>query len=374
MRDKLLWIHRWLGLTAGIIFGLAAATGAVLVYQPQLDVLFGGPRFGATDGELSPAAIEAAVRTEHPEAAITGVLWRAVDENVVRVTIDENGRTSNVWVDNGSGRLLEPRPQLRVLLGIRRLHVDMFMGRIGWHLVTWASAAALIALALGIYLWWPGLRKFWSGFRIRLSRGTYILNFDLHQVLGILSLPLLAFGAATGVLMTYAGAVDRIERVAFGPRPETGWGDLHSTVPADSADNDRRPAPGLATLMTTLRDAAPHAEPVSITVPKAADGVIRAELEASDGATVRVGLDRYTGEPLATRREPAGFRFDRHTNEQLHQAKIGGPVLKVLYMLSCIMGFVLLPTGVVVWWLKRTRKADSAERRATTATGSPTTG
>lgn len=362
MRETILWIHRWLGLTAGIIFGIAAATGAVLVYQSELDVLLGGPRFETTQGTQTPDAIEAAVHTAHPDAVITSVLWRA-EENVVRVGIIEDGRASNLWIDNGSGRFVQQRPQMLVLLGIRRLHVNLFMGRPGRMLVTWTTAAALVTLLLGIYLWWPGIRKFWTGFRIRVRRGIYILNFDLHQALGIVALPLLFFGSATGVLLVYGGVVDRIESAVHGPAPETGWGDLRSAPPAE----EMTATPALRELVATATARAPDATLRLLTIPRDADAFIEAELDGPRDLTVLVAMDRFTGEVLETRRETPHFRFDRHTNEQLHIANIGGPVFAALYMLSCLIGFILVPTGVVVWWMKRTRKADSTEQRAARA-------
>jgi uncharacterized iron-regulated membrane protein len=247
-----------------------------------------------------------------------------------------------------------------VLLGIRRLHVDLFMGRFGLRLVTWTSAAALVALVLGVILWWPGIRKFWTGFRIRLTRGSYILNFDLHQALGIVALPLLIFGSVTGVLLAYGGVVDRIEQAVHGPPPPDDWAKLRSSVPADEAPETS----SVATLAAMASAQAPGATLRLLTIPGAAEAPVEAELAAPEGATVRVALDRYTAEVLETRQESPHFRFDRHTNEQLHIANIGGPVFSLLYMLSCAIGFILVPTGVIVWWMKRTRKTDSAERRA----------
>jgi uncharacterized iron-regulated membrane protein len=331
----------------------------VLVYQTELDKLLGGPRFETTAGEQSPEAIEEAVRAAHPEATITSVAWPADGENVVRVGLLQDGRASNTWVDNGSGRIIQPRPQLVVLLGIRRLHVNLFMGRFGRMLVTWTSAAALVALVLGVILWWPGVRKFWTGFRIRLTRGTYILNFDLHQALGIVALPLLIFGSATGVLIVYGGPVDRFEHAVYGPPPADDWAEMRASVPADEAAETS----SVATLAATAGAQAPGATLRLLTIPRAADAPAEAELAAPGGPTVRVALDRYTGEVLATRQETPHFRFDRHTNEQLHIANIGGPFFSLLYMLSCAIGFILVPTGVIVWWMKRSRKADSAERR-----------
>ena len=47
-------------------------------------------------------------------------------------------------------------------------------------------------------IWWPGLRRWRRGFQIRRRKGTYKLNYDLHNVVGIAVLPLLLMWAITG--------------------------------------------------------------------------------------------------------------------------------------------------------------------------------
>lgn len=361
MREALLWVHRWLGLTAGIVFGIAAGTGAVLVYQPQLDTLLGGPRWGATEGTQTPAAIETAVRGAQPDARIAAVTWPTEGENAVRVDTEADGKASVLWVDNGSGRLLQPRRQVTILLAIRRLHVNLLMGPIGRQLVLWTTWIALLSLALGAYLWWPGIRRFWSGFRIRLKRGAYILNFDLHQALGIVALPLLLFGSATGVLLSQPGIVDWFSETMHGPEVDYSLADVRSATPPDVEPGT---TPGLATLVGWARAVAPDAYLVNLSIPVEPDGAIHAELSGEHEAILRLALDRYSGAVLDSTREERGFRYGRETNEELHVAHIGGPVFRVLYMLACVVGFVMLPTGVIMWWIKRTRKAASAERRA----------
>lgn len=360
MREKILWLHRWLGLTAGIVFAIASGTGAVLVYQTPLDLFLAGPRFEATAGEQSPAAIEAAVRAARPGSTIRSLTWLPGGENVIRVDLEEAGRGSVIWLDNGSGRLVQPRPVLLVLRAVRALHTNLMIGRPGGRIVTWASAAAVVTILLSLYLWWPGLRKLWQGFRIRFRRGAYLLNFDLHQALGILAVPLLLFGSVTGVFMRYGGrAIDRIERTVHGPAPETGWGEVRSSVLPDGSTATL----SLERIVNAARSVRPEDRLVAIRMPAAPDGVVEVEF-ATAGSPAKVALDHYTGAVLAQHTDPVPFRYNRQTNEQLHAANLGGPVFDLLYMLSCAIGFMMLPTGVTMWWLKRTRLAESARRRA----------
>lgn len=348
MSEKLLFIHRWLGLTAGVIFAIASATGAVLIYQDDLDHLIGGPRFVATPGAVDASVLEASITQERPNGEIRGLLWLA-DVNIVRANIRDNDRSWHVFLDAGSGRVVQPRSGNMVLLGIRRLHTSLLIGSNGSKLVSYASTAALASLSIGIYLWWPSIRKLWTGFRVRWSRGTYILNFDLHRSLGILALPLLLMATATGVLMRYGHVTDRIENVVHGPRP--GWGDVRSGIPAAAAATI-----SVAALVDKARTSMRDGRLISIELPASADGVAEARFERGGTDALLVALDRHTGATLATRTEKSTYRFDRVGVERLHVAEVGGPIFRVLYMLSCVFGFVLLPTGVVVWWIKRRRK------------------
>jgi uncharacterized iron-regulated membrane protein len=222
----------------------------------------------------------------------------------------------------------------------------------------------MASLAIGIYLWWPSFRKLWTGFRIRWGRGAYLLNLDLHRSLGILALPLLAMAAATGVLLPYGRVTDRIENVVHGPRPETGWGDLRSAIPADPAATI-----SVAALVHRARIDTGNARLTSIDFPASADGVAKARFERDGSDAVLVALDRYTGATLATQTVTSAFRFDRTAVKQLHLAEIGGPIFRVLYMLSCIVGFMLLPTGVAVWWIRRRRKAMLAQQTTVSPAG-----
>lgn len=59
--------------------------------------------------------------------------------------------------------------------------------------------AALVLLALsGLYLWWPGIRRLGSAFRVRRGRARYVRHRELHKVVGIVALPFLLMWGFTG--------------------------------------------------------------------------------------------------------------------------------------------------------------------------------
>ena len=56
----------------------------------------------------------------------------------------------------------------------------------------------LLLAATGLVVWWPGIRRFARGFRMRRRQGTYAFNYDLHNVIGVAAIPFLVMWGLTG--------------------------------------------------------------------------------------------------------------------------------------------------------------------------------
>lgn len=357
-RSRLVLLHRWLGLTAGVIFAIAAGTGGVLVYADDLDALLGGPRFQTTPGLIGPHEIQAAVEREVPHGRVIRVIWPTNGVNIVSVRVTDGVRQRDLVLDAGTGATLDPRPPHWLLTTTRRLHAGLLMGPTGALIVQLASAAALISLAAGLCLWWPGLRRLASGFRMRLRRGAYLMNLDLHQLLGILALPLLVVMTLTGVLMN-GTALSVVFRLVHGAEALNSWAALRSS-PAD-------PSSAVIDLSTAARLAQAEAAGTTLThlaFPARPDGVIEARLVGTTGEArgtrLRVALDRYTGVVLMRQQ----VIYDGETNGRLHFGTTYGPAVRALYAASCVAGFSLLPTGAAVWWLTRRRRPAQGRKAA----------
>jgi uncharacterized iron-regulated membrane protein len=353
MRRAVFFIHKWLGLTAGLVFAIASLTGAFLVYQEELDTLIGGPRFHTTPGLIEPVEIESALRRHRPAARLVRVIWPADGANVINVRIIDGGRQQDLVFDAGSGALLRPRPVHLLLQATRRLHAGLLIGPIGARVVLYASAASIISLVLGVVLWWPGVRRLAHGFRIRWRRGVYVLNFDLHQTLGVLALPLLLVMTVTGVLFN-PGMMNLTSRLLHGGISVDTWTSLKSAT-SDPA------APGINLQEATQRARAGHERTAltRIEFPSTTDGVIVVWMRDPPqapvaGGTMRVALDRVTGDVLARQH----LQYDSDVNARLHYGWMGGTAVRVLYVIACFVGFGLLPTGVALWWIKRKREAN----------------
>jgi len=369
MRNTILVLHRWLGLSAGIVFAIASLTGGVLVFETELDAWLNRGRYPTTPGLIAPAVLDAALRDAAGGDEVLRVRWPTPRDPVFAAEIRTGGATRVLWLDPGTGTQIRPlHGGSRLVPAIRRVHTTLFAGFIGHWVVTISCMIALLGLITGAILWWPGLARFASGFAIRARRGAHILTYDLHQTLGILAFPLLIVLTATGVLIPFPDAAESIARsIVRSAAAPSAW----ESVPSD------RGSGGARMQIDDLLEAAQRltgnerSVPEAILFPADGDSAIDVRLRirppGQAGGVVRVLIDRNTGDVLQVRDpralDPAA-RLGTIDVFNLHIGGVGGPFIRWLWFLACLIGALSLPTGAVVWWHKRTRKLEASTQRA----------
>ncbi len=375
MRDAILVLHRWLGLSVGIVFGIASLTGAVLVFETELDARLNRGRFAVSPGMITPPALDAALGSIAGDARVRRVRWPHAREPVFEVELEEEAGPRILWLDPGSGEEIRPvRGRNRLVPAIRRTHTTLFAGVVGHWLVTVSCALALIGLITGLILWWPGLARFAHGFAIRLRRGLWIFNYDVHQVLGTLAFPLLIALTLTGVLIPFPAATSALARPFVGtPEPEpSGAAAAQLPLRVDAEAGSETPFTGVADLIERATAAAGgEAEPDVVVFPAQATEPVDVRLRirplGQAGGTLRVWIDPGSGAVLRVRDPrvlPPAERIATIDVFNVHIGAFGGAVVRWLWFGTCLIGAMSLPTGVLIWWLKRARKLRSADARA----------
>jgi uncharacterized iron-regulated membrane protein len=97
-----------------------------------------------------------------------------------------------------------------------------------------------------VWLWWPTFRRWAFGFRIRWARPFFVVNYDLHRVIGICSLPLVLVLSLTGAILVFYDVGGRMLYALFLTTPEAAA----PALPPDLPEADG------AALPLTLNDAA----------------------------------------------------------------------------------------------------------------------
>lgn len=181
-RRALVLVHRWLSLWVGLIFGVAVLTGAPLAFQHEIDALLSADVFQPTPGDVGWESALAGIERElRPGEQVRTFWWPRPQVPVYSALIMGGAEERTLYLDPGTGTLIDPEPS--ALTGwLTDLHVSLFGGDVGYWVVVAATALSIPILFTGLFLWWPGIRTFWRGIRIRLRKGAYPFNYDLHQV------------------------------------------------------------------------------------------------------------------------------------------------------------------------------------------------
>jgi uncharacterized iron-regulated membrane protein len=361
LREIWLVLHRWLGLGVLVFFAIASATGAVLVYEHELDTWINRDVFPVTQGDVGAAKVLAGA-DRAGSGEFSALRWPHARDPVYTVESRTSDGLRTLRFDPGSGELVAPvRSSNRLLRIIRRTHTTLLVGTPGRYLVLTASVLALVSMITGLILWWPGIRRFGRGFGVRVRRGLYPFTFDAHQVVGAIVLPLLFIITLTGILIPYQSVVERALGLVLRE-------DISDASPAGLTSSPGR-LPPLAYIEAGER-AVPDGSPTVLRMPARDGQPVRIELmrgpRGRAGTIVTVALDAGSAAILSVR-DPRNLgtaaRIAGPLNFNVHIGAVGGPWVRVLYVIVCLIGVALAVTGFMIWWMKRTLIGNRAKAR-----------
>ncbi|MEU6563622.1 PepSY-associated TM helix domain-containing protein [Nocardia nova] len=221
VRRALIVAHRWSALILGIVLVVQCTSGAALLYHTELFRASHSAFYRHTEGDaLRNANGEtdfdralALVRAEDPGFAAG---WVGVDDGVI--VVGDADFTEAYGIDPGTGRINDRIGLTGGVLGwLVNLHdcafgcvrypgaVPALNATVPLIGITWAATILgvmgllLVVLAIsGAVIWWPTLKRWRHGFRVRMSKGRFARDRDLHNVIGIVSVPFLLMWGITG--------------------------------------------------------------------------------------------------------------------------------------------------------------------------------
>ncbi len=239
-----LWLHRWAGLVATLPFLVLCITGSILIFHEEIDKALGVV-------PESAHATDAAQRPLHE--AMTNVLAAHPGERALSIGIDpENhpgvllvvtGKDDQVSFDGAELRyadLVSGKPSDGATAGknftrwLLELHAQWFLGPVGELLGALVALLVMIALFSGIVVYAPYVRRVALGV-LRRGRSARLLQLDLHNTIGALTLGWAFVVSATGFLLGFS-------TLAIGVWQATALGEFRQQAPDTRADRLTQPA------------------------------------------------------------------------------------------------------------------------------------
>jgi uncharacterized iron-regulated membrane protein len=365
IRPWLLAFHRWAGVLSAAFLVIVAVSGAVLVFEFEIDRV------------LNPAIsyVTPGGRLQAVESLIERVETERPGERVISVRLPGNEGLSYelalrsrllAYVDPYSGRLLGVRDREDSFARfVHLLHTRFVMGRAGELFVGWLTVLTLLMSATGLVLWWP--RRILSMCRRESWRRT---NFDLHNVLGFWASLVIVVISLTGVIIAFEPVADPLIARLDPPGLDvsslrSGPGSGRTRISVDEA-------------LRIARASLPGAFAAVSNVPQSPADIYRVLMKFPEDRTPagrsRVYIDQYSGAVLHiqnTRTAPAGTRI-LNLKRSAHTGDIYGAPTRAVFFIGSLALAGQVVTGVLIWWRPRRRVAPALEPSGRQAAGRTT--
>ncbi|WP_133272388.1 PepSY-associated TM helix domain-containing protein [Hymenobacter radiodurans] len=391
-------IHLYLSLASGLVIAILCLTGAVLVFEKELEQAWHSERYfveaPATQPRLSLQQITQAVQASVPDAKVTGMKVYADPLRTVEVSLagdkpgkegataqagpagnaggpkagekpkggGEGGGGPKYFVNPYSGQVIGPYVYRDTFFyTMFALHRGMVAGAVGKFVVGVSTLFFLFIIGTGVVLWWPATGKV---LRQRLSvkwdASWKRLNHDLHIVLGFYSALFLFVFAFTGLAWSFEwfnkGIFTLTNSEMKSPEPPK------SVVATAGARLTYDAAYDIA------RQQMPTAQNFSIQLPKDSAEAVRVAMlpknAPHESANDELYLDQYNGQvlgKLAFEDRNLGQRV-RRTFKPVHTGSIYGLPSKIIALIVCVLGFTFPITGVILW-LNRLKKEKKKKQK-----------
>lgn len=357
IRKAFLWLHRWLGLTTGLVVFVVALTGCLYVFEEEWRELFQHKylHVAETSGQRKTLTeLTAAVKKTYPKEQVTQVRFlEEKDAAFVFLTKKELAVSINPYTGQIIGHRNMKRDFMSVVLDI---HLDLMLGKVGKQIVRWNVLIFFVMCISGLVLWWPKQKRFLKqAVTIKWRAKSWKrLNWDLHSVLGFYALAVLFIISLTGIFWVFDTAKSLVS-VATGS-PVWQAPKLKSEPAVSRQANPLDKAYTAATLSN------PGARQVFITVPKDSVEPIRI-LFRYPYTIVRkqttLWFDQYSLTKLRTDAYQNYNRYEKVSRSvyDFHTGRIRalGIGSKIIYFLASLFAASLPVTGFLVW-LGRKRK------------------
>ncbi|HJV61038.1 MAG TPA: PepSY domain-containing protein [Albitalea sp.] len=359
LRNKLLWLHTWSGLTIGLAVAFLALTGAGFVLRDSLeDVVYRDLHVvPKCEAPLSLDRLAASARAAHPAARLHSIEVTTDDTASVAVMFTDK---DYVYVDPCSARVLGVQNQYGGFFGVMDwLHRFRFFDdlKLGRTVAGWANTVFLVLLiAGGIALWWPRNRQALKAslrFNPRLPGSARTLN--LHKVVGIYSALVLAGITLTGLPLGFEPVKELIYRA-------TGY--VAPVKPLSKAPVDGSSRVPIEAFWQKTRTQVPNLEWASLRYPAKPRDAYEAEILEKDHphsiAKSYLYMDAFSGEALKLQH----YFADQHIGRKiylyciaLHAGMVGGLPYQLLLLVAMLGVGVQTYSGFSTYVRRRFRRA-----------------
>lgn len=365
-------VHIWVGIVSSLMLFVAFYAGAITMFEKPLE------RWATPPSALpAPPSLEhadkllSAVLAAHPQAAADYmVMVHATPEQPARVLWRERGARPRSFVEYGAAFAADGSVQVEKLRKAEAANwVDTVHQLVGLPfpdipsrmIMGAVSLMYAVALLSGLIVLLPTLLR--DAFALRIGKNLKRMWLDVHNALGIFSLPFHLAIALTSVVFAFHSPFYAAQAKLVYP-DGIHWDEHASATPPPGAQ-------ALATgeLLRRVESQLPDLRIDSFGFRRDKAGHLQATLSAQDprhGTRARTyvaaPVDPYTG--VVDKHDLPGYMdgWDASLNAffMVHFGSFGGAPVRWLYLLMGLAGAALFYSGNLLWVESRRRKQRGA--------------
>ncbi|GIL41110.1 PepSY-associated TM helix domain-containing protein [Roseiterribacter gracilis] len=378
VRPLLATIHLWTGIALCLPLVLLGITGALLVYDHDIEALFGDspPQIARSNVAFVPVEAQiAAAKTANTDASLIPVAYTPpqVPGDVARVRFGQVGRGGPPV-----GAVIFVDPTNATVLGMQNtgagwmrtvhvMHGSLGMrDRTGREIVGWFGVAMLFLGVSGVVMWWPRPGRWAAAFKVSSKARGQRLHRELHGAVGIWSLLVFIIVSFSGTYIVFPETLGTV----FGgaptnaPPPKVEAARDATMLPLDASIEAARAVVG-SDIIRLVGPAARRDQPVRVQLARAGD---------KEGApTISVFVDPFTARVLDVRdpNQQSTGRIVQAWQRAIHAGRGLGPIWQAAVFISGLLPPLFAITGISMWLLRRRARRATDERvRAALATSS----
>jgi uncharacterized iron-regulated membrane protein len=344
MRQRAYFLHRWLGIGAGLLLLVIGVTGALLVWNWELERTAHDPN-GLPAGKPTPIKdCLTQIAASHPTYVIQAVEYFGKDDWLwVNLENHESHAHASVQIHPPTGYvgpLVDQTSRVRGFL--LALHYQFLLGPWGILLSGVCGFALIISSLTGFYLYRGALRGLWKA-PIRLGRGWRLAVSDGHKWVGVVALTFNLILGLTGLWFVW----------------HVGVHDLVGHEHEEKPHFDVRKAASIEEMASATRQTFPDAELFGVFLPEHVGDPAFGFAIHRHGAlwekASTVHFDPEKGNVTLVqdvRQAPFSVKWD-NAMHALHFGWTGATWVKVIYTFAGIAPGLLAISGVLIWQLRR---------------------
>lgn len=357
------YVHLWLGLASGLVVMVVCLTGAILVFEKEIDEWVNHKLYftEAQQGQRLPLdSLLANARAYDKSIKVSNIVLETADpgRNIL-FSGKKKDDTHIIAIDPYTGTIAgSVNDSKQFFTIVLKLHRYLLMKDTG-KIITGISCLIFIALVLtGLILWWPKKRKqLKQRLAIKWDSKFKRLNWDLHAIGGFYVHLVILVIAVTGLTWSYKW-VNNSLFVLFDGKPQQKF-----QVPANTVQQ----AVSTGFYEEVYQDAnkrLAYKGKVNISIPAKDSLAITVSKENREASITNIVdylyYEKGTGRLLKERlyeNETTGMKV-RRAIYPIHTGNIYGWPTKLLAFFSVLFAASLPVTGFMIW-LKRGKKAQA---------------